>query len=75
LTIEKQREYWMCNNIEVALDNVKDLGYFIEAEAKGDFKDEKEAKQECINFLEKLGVKDVEKNYSKKGYPELFLEK
>ncbi len=75
ITIEKQREYWMCGDIEVALDDVKDLGYFIEAEAKGDFKDEKEAKKECINFLEKLGVKDVGKNYNRKGYPELFLEK
>lgn len=38
VTVEKQREYWMCGNIEVALDEVKDLGYFIEAEAKGDLR-------------------------------------
>lgn len=64
----------MCGGIEVALDNVTGLGYFIEAEAKGDFKDETEAKKECINFLNKLGIKDVENNYIKKGYPELYLE-
>ena len=31
VTIEKYREYWMCNKIEVALDKIKGLGYFIEA--------------------------------------------
>ena len=75
VTVEKEREYWKCGSIEIALDKVKGLGAFIEAEAKGDFKDDKEAKQACIKFLEGLGLKDVEKNYIKKGYSELMLEK
>lgn len=50
VTVDKQREYWMCGNIEVALDNVKGLGYFVEAEAKGDFKTNAEAKKACISF-------------------------
>ena len=74
VTIEKDREYWMCGGIEVALDSVKDLGAYIEAETKGDFQDEKEAKRACIDFLEKLGFKDVEKTQIKKGYPELLFE-
>lgn len=74
VTIEKQREYWMCDNIEVALDYVKDLGYFIEAEAKGDFKNEIEAKKACIDFLENLGIKDVENKQIKMGYPQILLE-
>lgn len=74
-TVEKQREYWMCGDIEVALDEVKGLGYFIEAEAKGDFKDTKEAKSSCIAFLENLGIEDVENSQIKKGYPQLILEK
>lgn len=74
-TVEKQREYWMCGDIEVALDDIKGLGYFIEAEAKGDFKDTKEAKNACITFLESLGIKDVENTQIKKGYPQLLLEK
>ena len=45
VTVEKNREYWMCGGIEVALDEIKGLGTFVEAEAKGDFKDEKEAKK------------------------------
>ncbi len=73
VTIEKYREYWMCGNIEVALDNVTGLGYFIEAEAKGDFKDEKEARKACSDFLEGLGIDNVEENSIKTGYPELLL--
>jgi len=75
VTIEKSREYWMCGDIEVALDSVKDLGSYIEAEAKGDFRDNKEAKKECIKFLENLGIKDVQNTQIKKGYPELLFEK
>jgi predicted adenylyl cyclase CyaB len=75
VTIEKQREYWVCGDIEVALDDVKGAGTFIEAEAKGDFKDEKEAKEACINFLKNLGIEDVEKNQIKMGYPQIYWEK
>lgn len=74
VTIEKQREYWQCGQIEVALDKIKWLGEFIEAEAKGDFKDEKEAKEACLKFLENLGIKDVASKHIKKGYPELYFE-
>lgn len=74
ITVDKQREYWMCGDIEVALDEIKGLGPFIEAEAKGDFKNNAEAKMACINFLEDLGIKDVEKNKINKGYPVLLLE-
>jgi adenylate cyclase class 2 len=75
VTIEKDREYWMCEEIEVALDTVKDLGTFVEAEAKGNFKNEKEAKIECIKFLEGLGIKNTEKIQIKRSYPELYFEK
>lgn len=75
VTIEKNREYWQCEGIEVALDEVKDTGTFVEAEAKGDFKDDKEAKKACIDFLENLGIKDVENIQIKKGYPQLFWER
>ena len=74
VTIEKQREYWMCGDIEVALDNIKGLGYFIEAEAKGDFQNATEAKKACIDFLENLGIQDVRNKQIKKGYPQLLLE-
>ncbi|MCX6722164.1 MAG: class IV adenylate cyclase [Candidatus Staskawiczbacteria bacterium] len=74
VTVDKQREYWMCGDIEVALDRVKDLGDFIEAEAKGNFKSNAEAKIACIKFLESVGIKDVKKEWINKGYPVLMLE-
>lgn len=75
VTIEKQREYWMCGDIEVALDRIARLGDFIEAEAKGDFKDADEAKKACVTFLEKLGIEDVEFKFfkSKNTIREKFL--
>lgn len=75
ITVDKQREYWICDDIEVALDDVKDLGCFVEAEAKGNFKNAIEAEEKCISFLEKLGINDIEKARINKGYPVLVLEK
>lgn len=75
VTVNKQREYWDCGKIEIALDKIEGLGCFVEAEAKGDFKDNAEAKKACIEFLESLGVEDVKSNQINKGYPVLLLEK
>lgn len=74
ITVDKQREYWMCGNIEVALDNVRGLGTFVEAEAKGNFANNLEAENACIDFLKELGIKDVETSRINKGYPVLILE-
>ena len=74
ITVDKQREYWMCGNIEIALDEVGGLGSFVEAEAKGDFKTTAEARTACINFLENLGIKDVINCQINKGYPVLLSE-
>jgi len=74
VTVDKKREYWMCDNIEVALDDIKGLGFFVEAEAKVDFKNTAEAKIACIKFFKKIGIKDAGKNQIKKGYPVLVLE-
>ncbi|MFH1967874.1 MAG: class IV adenylate cyclase, partial [bacterium] len=43
-TVDKQREYWDCGNFEIALDSVKNLGYFIEVEATGNFESPAQAK-------------------------------
>ena len=75
VTVEKQREYWMCGNVEVALDDVKGLGCFVEAEAKGEFESPEQARKECINLLKKLGIENDDSIQIKKGYPHLILEK
>ncbi len=75
ITVAKQREYWDCGDFEVSLDDVKNLGFFIEVEAKGDFENPIKAKERCVVFLKKLGIENYEKNWIKKGYPVLLLEK
>lgn len=75
ITVDKQREYWDCGNIEVALDKVDGLGNFIEAEASGDFESNEKAKEACLKFLEELGIKNAETIQINKGYPVMILEK
>jgi adenylate cyclase class 2 len=74
VVVDKKREYWMCGNIEVALDKVEGLGEYIEAEAKGDFKDSGEARNACIKFLKDLGIEDVEERSINLGYPQILLK-
>lgn len=74
LIIDKEREYWLCGDVEVALDEIKGLGSFIEAEAKGNFKDFKDAKSACFAMLKNLGITTPENAEVKKSYPELYLE-
>lgn len=75
ITVDKQREYWDCGNIEVALDKIEGLGNFIETEAKGDFESNEKAKEACLKFLENLGIKNPADLQINKGYPVLILEK
>lgn len=75
ITVDKQREYWDCGDLEIALDKIKDLGDFIEVEAKGKFKNADQAKQACFKFLSELGIKDAESIQINNGYPMMLLEK
>lgn len=75
VTVDKQREYWDCGDLEIALDRIKDLGDFIEVEAKGSFNSADEARKACFSFLDNLGIKDADQIEIKKGYPVMLLEK
>jgi adenylate cyclase class 2 len=75
ITVDKQREYWDCGDLEIALDKIEGLGSFIEVEAKGSFENNAEAKKACLNFSKKLGIKNAETIQINKGYPVLLLEK
>ena len=66
VTVKKQREYWDCGDFEVALDNVKDLGRFIEVEAKGNFKSTEKSKKACLKFFSDLGIKNAKNTQIKK---------
>ena len=74
VTVEKEREVFMYGDeFEIALDTVKDLGYFVEVEALKDFGGTLLTKNKIIAFAEKLGI-DIS-NTDKRGYPYLLLKK
>jgi len=74
VTVEKERETYLFNDeFEVALDEVNDLGYFIEVEALKDFGGVEETRRRLLEFAGKLGI-DASK-IDKRGYPYLLMEK
>jgi adenylate cyclase class 2 len=73
ITVEKTRSVWMYKNVEIAIDDVKDMGFFIELEAKNDFKDVDEAKKVLYDALKKLGAETGKQDF--RGYPYRMLEK
>lgn len=75
VTVDKQREYWDCGDLEIALDKIKGLGEFIEVEAKRNFENTDQARKACLSFLDNLGIKNAEQIEIKKGYPVMLLEK
>lgn len=74
ITVEKEREIWNCGDLEICLDKVKNLGFFIEVEAKGNFGNSIDAKKACYKFLNKLGINVTSKNIINAGYPVLLLK-
>ena len=75
ITIQKKREVWDCAGLEICLDKVKDLGFFVEVEAKKKFKNHRETKKACYKFLNKLEVRTDSKNIINAGYPVLLLKR
>lgn len=73
VTVEKTRSIWNYRDVEISLDNVTDLGWFVEVEAKGDFGTIERAAAQLYAVLEELNVQTGPQDY--KGYPHLLLEK
>lgn len=74
VTVDKEREvYTYEDEFEIALDVVKDLGFFIEIETMKDFGSVEEARKRLFGFAKLLGV-DVS-NPDLRGYPFLMMEK
>jgi len=73
VVVEKLRKAWQCNEWEIALDDVKNVGQFVEIEFKfsqGQTDPKKDIK-EMIEFLKKIGCGKLEINYQ--SYPFLVL--
>ncbi|MDD5254078.1 MAG: class IV adenylate cyclase [Candidatus Nanoarchaeia archaeon] len=73
IVVDKTRKTWSYKNTLIAIDNVKELGNFIEVEAKGNFSSIEEAKKYLFKILEEIGAKIGEQDF--KGYPWRLLEK
>lgn len=73
IIVKKERSTWLLNDVEVAVDYVKGLGWYIELEAKNEFNDVETAEQQLHKTLKKLGARVGEQDF--KGYPHLLLEK
>jgi len=73
IVVNKKRSTWLLDGVEIAVDHVKELGWFIELEAKDEFESIEKATEHLHNTLGKLDAKVGEQDY--KGYPYLLLEK
>ncbi|RLI98359.1 MAG: class IV adenylate cyclase [Candidatus Aenigmatarchaeota archaeon] len=73
-TLNKKRTMGSCGDFEVHIDDVEELGKFIEVAHDIDDDGEKEATQaRILEFLRKLGIDD--KDIERRGYGELMGEK
>lgn len=72
-TIDKSRSTWVFEEVEIVIDEVKELGVFMELECKGHFSDAKAGKAHLYAVLEKLGAEVGEEDL--RGYPFKLLTK
>jgi len=72
VTVEKSRITWMYKDVEIAIDDIKELGSFIELEITTPFEDPKKAKEYLYTVVQEIGAEIGEEDY--KGYPFLLLE-
>lgn len=74
LEVDKQRETFVYKDVlEIALDNVKNLGYFIEIESLKDLGGIDKAKEEIFKAAKEIGLKEL--RIDGKGYVQLLYEK
>lgn len=73
IVVEKNRSIWDYRDTEIAIDEVKELGNFIEIEAKGNFVNIEEAKMHLYSILKEIEAKVGEQDFE--GYPYLLLKK
>ncbi len=72
VTIEKEREIYTNNEFEIAMDVVKELGYFIEIEAIKHSETVEETRKKLFEFAKNLGINS---ETDKRGYPYLLMKK
>lgn len=73
VTVIKTRKYFDCGDFEVTLDKVKNLGNFMEIEAKRSFGSIGKTRKACLNFLKNLNIKYEMR--AQMGYPRMLYRK
>ena len=63
----KRRRYYKIDNITISLDNVPELGDFVEVECIGDYEP---CREKVLDMAKKLGIEE----FIRKSYLELLLE-
>lgn len=74
ITVEKVRRAWQYKNYEIALDQITNLGDFVEIEYKGQITpaiDPKQITTDMIALLKQIGCGKIERNFV--GYPFMLL--
>lgn len=72
VVVEKTRTTWIFEEVEIALDEVADLGSYVELEAVGNFNNPKDGKEYLYKILKKLNADVGEEDL--RGYPFRILE-
>ncbi len=73
VVVEKVRTTWMFETVEIVIDEVKDLGAYIELETTTPFEDPQSGKRFLFEILTKLYAEVEEEDL--RGYPFRILEK
>ena len=73
VTVKKIRKYFDCGDFEVTLDQIENLGDFMEVEAKNDFGGVDKTRKACSDFLNSLKIEyEIQKDM---GYPRMLYKK
>jgi predicted adenylyl cyclase CyaB len=70
--VNKKRLSYLYQEVEISVDEVEELGDFVELEMKGTFTSKDEAVETLYLLAETLGLS--RETEDKKGYPYLLLE-
>ena len=73
VVVDKQRHILFIGNVKFHVDEVKELGNFIEIEAIGEPGQEEELNRQCRLYLDKLGIADEDLLHD--SYSDIILRK
>ena len=72
IVVNKKRTSFLYQNVEISIDEVEELGNFVELEMKGEYSSFEEALAYLYALAEQLGIQREGEDH--KGYPRLLLE-